>query len=105
MPVVPTSTSTSGVLSQMVSPPPTRFPRKSSVTFKARKETHPFVHQYYLVADAFIAVNYGNGDLKGTCSRGYKHTFVFDGGFEGYTRDEFCFAASSNTWVSTFPVG
>ncbi|KAG6905030.1 hypothetical protein DXG01_005540 [Tephrocybe rancida] len=64
----------------------------------------PTIYTNYLVADASTAVNHGHGDLKGTYSRGYKHTFVFDSGFEGYTRDDFCFAASSNTWVGTpFP--
>ncbi|KAG6915703.1 hypothetical protein DXG01_010313 [Tephrocybe rancida] len=61
---------------------------------------------YYLVADASTAVNYGQGDLKVTYSRGYKRTsFAVDGGFESYTCDDFCFAASSNTWVGTSPAG
>ncbi|KAG6829651.1 hypothetical protein H0H87_010592 [Tephrocybe sp. NHM501043] len=61
---------------------------------------------YYLVADASTAVNYGQGDLKVTYSRGYKRrTLAIDGGFESYTCDEFCFAASSGNWVGTSPSG
>ncbi|KAF8054343.1 hypothetical protein FPV67DRAFT_1131368 [Lyophyllum atratum] len=64
---------------------------------------------YYLVADESTAVNYGQGDLKVTYSRGYKRkSLVIDGGFEGYTcggGDEFCFAASYSAWIGTSPLG
>ncbi|KAG6906224.1 hypothetical protein DXG01_015127 [Tephrocybe rancida] len=52
---------------------------------------------YYVVADASTAVNHGHGDLNVTYSRGYKGT--------SFAVDEFCFAASSNTWVGTSPAG
>ncbi|KAJ7853275.1 hypothetical protein B0H14DRAFT_2580436 [Mycena olivaceomarginata] len=41
---------------------------------------------YYLVADESTAVNYGQGDLVVTLSRGYRRKdLLTDGGFEGYT--------------------
>jgi hypothetical protein len=63
--------------------------------------------QYYLVSDASTAVNYGQGDLKVTYSRGYKRkNLLTDGGFEGYTGcTNFCFAESYTNWVGTSPVG
>ncbi|GLB40797.1 hypothetical protein LshimejAT787_0900120 [Lyophyllum shimeji] len=64
---------------------------------------------YYIVADESTAVNYGQGDLKVTYSRGYKRkTLTVDSGFEGYTcpnGDEFCFGTSSSAWVGTSPTG
>lgn len=64
---------------------------------------------YYLVADESTAVNYGQGDLKVTYSRGYKRKpLTIDGGFEGYTcpnDDEFCFAASYSAWIGISPAG
>ncbi|KAJ7648015.1 hypothetical protein FB45DRAFT_782995 [Roridomyces roridus] len=61
---------------------------------------------YYLVADESTAVNYGQGDLVVTLSRGYKRLSVLpDGGFESYTCDDFCYAASSDNWVGTTPSG
>ncbi|KAG6835263.1 hypothetical protein H0H93_003331, partial [Arthromyces matolae] len=63
---------------------------------------------YYLVADASTAVNYGQGDLQVTYSRGYKRlSLAVDGGFEGYTcgGDDFCYDASSSTWKGLSPAG
>ncbi|KAG6852896.1 hypothetical protein C0991_008293 [Blastosporella zonata] len=61
---------------------------------------------YYLVADPSTAVNYGQGDLQVTYSRGYARTsLAVDGGFESFTCDEFCFAASNGNWVGTSPAG
>ncbi|KAJ6511634.1 hypothetical protein DFH09DRAFT_1100386 [Mycena vulgaris] len=62
---------------------------------------------YYLVADESTAVNFGQGDLVVTLSRGYRRkTLLLDGGFEGYTAcDDFCFTASYANWIGTSPVG
>ena len=61
-----------------------------------------FAFQYYIVADASTAVNYGQGDLVVTYSRGYaRKDFVIDGGFEGYTCDGFCYTESYANWVAT----
>lgn len=64
--------------------------------------------QYYLVADASTAVNYGQGPLKVTYSRGYKRTsVVMDGGFESFVcgTGDFCYSASSGTWTGTSAAG
>ncbi|KAF7356083.1 hypothetical protein MVEN_00938200 [Mycena venus] len=63
--------------------------------------------QYYLVADNTTAVNFGQGNLKVTLSRGYaRKTALPDGGFEGFTAcDDFCFAASYANWIGTSPAG
>ncbi|KAJ7118053.1 hypothetical protein C8R44DRAFT_982831 [Mycena epipterygia] len=60
---------------------------------------------YYLVADESTAVNFGQGDLVVTLSRGYRRLSVLpDGGFEGYTAcDFFCFTASYANWIGTSP--
>lgn len=59
-----------------------------------------------MVADASTAVNYGQGDLKVTYARGYRRkSLVLDGGFEGYTCADFCFAASYASWIGTSPAG
>ncbi|KAF5371389.1 hypothetical protein D9615_009658 [Tricholomella constricta] len=64
---------------------------------------------YYLVADESTAVNYGQGTLKVTYSRGYRRrTLLLDGGFEAYTCADggiFCFAGSSSTWSGISPLG
>ncbi|KAJ7509556.1 hypothetical protein B0H11DRAFT_1252171 [Mycena galericulata] len=62
---------------------------------------------YYLVADASTAVNFGQGDLVVTLSRGYSRTSaVTDGGFEGYTAcDDFCFVPSYANWIGTSSSG
>ncbi|KAG5353927.1 hypothetical protein E4T56_gene13229 [Termitomyces sp. T112] len=63
---------------------------------------------YYLVADESTAVNYGQGNLRVTWSCGYKRTsFALDGGFESYACNgtNFCFAASSATWIGSSPYG
>ncbi|KAJ7486587.1 hypothetical protein FB451DRAFT_1391495 [Mycena latifolia] len=62
---------------------------------------------YYLVADESTAVNFGQGDLKVTYSRGYaRKNLVIDGGFEGYAAcDDFCFTASYANWIGTSPAG
>ncbi|KAF7303810.1 hypothetical protein MIND_00610700 [Mycena indigotica] len=58
---------------------------------------------YYLVADESTAVNYGQGSLVVTLSRGYaRKNLVIDGGFEGYTGcSDFCFTASYSNWIGT----
>ncbi|KAF7315691.1 hypothetical protein MIND_00084700 [Mycena indigotica] len=62
---------------------------------------------YYLVADESTAVNYGQGDLVVTMSRGYaRKNLVIDGGFEGYTAcDDFCFTESYSNWIGTSSKG
>ncbi|KAJ6582353.1 hypothetical protein B0H19DRAFT_526848 [Mycena capillaripes] len=62
---------------------------------------------YYLVADESTAVNFGQGPLVVTLSRGYARKSVLpDGGFEGFTAcDDFCFAASYSNWIGTSPSG
>ncbi|KAJ6481064.1 hypothetical protein C8R45DRAFT_320151 [Mycena sanguinolenta] len=62
---------------------------------------------YYLVADESTAVNYGQGDLVVTLSRGYaRKNYLTDGGFEGYTAcNDFCFTDSYANWVGTSPAG
>jgi len=64
---------------------------------------------YYLVADASTAVNFGQGDLLVTDSRGYaRSNSIVDGGFEGFTcgaGEDFCFAASYANWEGTSPDG
>ncbi|KAJ7486833.1 hypothetical protein FB451DRAFT_1363051 [Mycena latifolia] len=61
---------------------------------------------YYLVADNSTAVNFGQGDLKVTYSRGYaRKNLVIDGGFEGYACGDFCFTASYANWIGTSPSG
>ncbi|KAG5635907.1 hypothetical protein H0H81_009688 [Sphagnurus paluster] len=59
---------------------------------------------YYIPADASTAVNYGQGDLVVTYSRGYRRqSLAIDGGFEQYTCADFCFAASYAHWIGTSP--
>ncbi|KAJ7069448.1 hypothetical protein C8F01DRAFT_514267 [Mycena amicta] len=60
---------------------------------------------YYLVADESTAVNFGQGDLVVTLSRGYaRKNLVIDGGFEGFDAcDDFCFTASYANWIGTSP--
>ncbi|KAJ7301698.1 hypothetical protein DFH08DRAFT_1090122 [Mycena albidolilacea] len=60
---------------------------------------------YYLVADESTAVNFGQGDLLVTYSRGYSRISVLpDGGFEGYNGcSDFCFTASYSNWIGTSP--
>ncbi|KAJ7897717.1 hypothetical protein B0H14DRAFT_3589771 [Mycena olivaceomarginata] len=62
---------------------------------------------YYLVADESTAVNYGQGDLVMTLSRGYRRKdLLTDGGFEGYTAcNDFCFTASYANWIGISPAG
>ncbi|RDB31124.1 hypothetical protein Hypma_000065 [Hypsizygus marmoreus] len=61
---------------------------------------------YYVVADESTAVNYGQGDLKVTYSRGYRRkSLVIDGGFEGYTCSDFCYAGKYANWIGTSPAG
>jgi len=51
-------------------------------------------------------VNYGQGDLVVTYSRGYRRKdFVIDGGFEGYTCTGFCFSESYANWIGTSSPG
>ncbi|KAJ7625788.1 hypothetical protein FB45DRAFT_922306 [Roridomyces roridus] len=65
------------------------------------------VDGYYLVADESTAVNFGQGDLVVTLSRGYaRKSVVVDGGFEGFTEcDDFCFEPSYTNWVGTSQAG
>ncbi|KAF8205867.1 hypothetical protein K438DRAFT_1917903 [Mycena galopus ATCC 62051] len=62
---------------------------------------------YYLAANESTAVNFGQGSLVVTFSRGYARTSVLpDGGFEGFTAcSDFCFAASYANWIGTSPPG
>ncbi|KIK61867.1 hypothetical protein GYMLUDRAFT_72930 [Collybiopsis luxurians FD-317 M1] len=67
---------------------------------------------YYIVADESSAVNFGQGDLVVTESRGYKRqNVVVDGGFEGYTctppgqEVPFCFTEGYANWQGTSPAG
>ncbi|KAJ7097179.1 hypothetical protein B0H15DRAFT_797884 [Mycena belliarum] len=62
---------------------------------------------YYLVADVSTAVNFGQGDLVVTLSRGYaRKNLVIDGGFEGYAAcDDFCFTESYANWIGTSAPG
>ncbi|KAF9467605.1 hypothetical protein BDZ94DRAFT_969039 [Collybia nuda] len=62
---------------------------------------------YYIPAGADTAVNYGQGDLKVTYSRGYhRRDALSDGGFEGYTGcSDFCFTESYSSWIGTSPSG
>jgi len=62
------------------------------------------------VADSSTAVNYGQGDLRVTYSRGYSRiNLVSDGGFEGYRCPDpsitFCFAESYADWIGTSLTG
>ncbi|KAJ7589536.1 hypothetical protein C8J56DRAFT_1076194 [Mycena floridula] len=62
---------------------------------------------YYVTADASTAVNFGQGDLKVTFSRGYRRkTAIIDGGFEldgltGCTNTVRCFIESDANWIGT----
>ncbi|KAE9398947.1 hypothetical protein BT96DRAFT_976123 [Gymnopus androsaceus JB14] len=58
---------------------------------------------YYLVADESTAVNYGQGDLVVTQSRGYsRQNAIVDGGFEGYTCDSGATACSTSSYANWF---
>lgn len=66
--------------------------------------------QYYIPADESTAVNFGQGDLQVTESRGYsRQNIVVDGGFEGYTcgGDDapLCFTQGYANWQGTSPPG
>jgi hypothetical protein len=65
----------------------------------------PLLPQYYLASDESTAVNYGQGSLVVTLSRGYaRKSALIDGGFEGYTAcGDFCFAESYANWIGTSP--
>ncbi|KAJ7509561.1 hypothetical protein B0H11DRAFT_2184145 [Mycena galericulata] len=65
------------------------------------------VLQYFLVADESTAVNFGQGDLVVTLSRGYSRiSAATDGGFEGFTEcDDFCFDTSYANWIGTSSPG
>ncbi|KAJ7597742.1 hypothetical protein C8J56DRAFT_327407 [Mycena floridula] len=60
---------------------------------------------YYVPADASTAVNFGQGDLKVTLSRGYRRkTAIIDGGFEldgltGCSDTVPCFVESDANWI------
>jgi hypothetical protein len=64
---------------------------------------------YYIIADESTAVNFGQGDLVVTESRGYARLdSIVDGGFEGYTCGSgveipFCFTPGYSNWQGTSP--
>ncbi|KAJ7699725.1 hypothetical protein B0H16DRAFT_780314 [Mycena metata] len=64
---------------------------------------------YYLVADESTALNFGQGDLVVTYSRGYARTSLLpDGGFESFTDsgpdcDGFCFTEEDTYWIASSP--
>ncbi|GLB44424.1 hypothetical protein LshimejAT787_1700510 [Lyophyllum shimeji] len=64
---------------------------------------------YYIVADESTAVNYGQGNLQVTYSRGYRRkSLIIDGGFEGYKCGDlgpFCFTTSYANWIGTSSLG
>ncbi|KAF9442645.1 hypothetical protein P691DRAFT_764987 [Macrolepiota fuliginosa MF-IS2] len=64
---------------------------------------------YYLVADESTAVNFGQGDLKVTYSRGYKRkSLIQDSGFESFAAcpvPDICWTESDQFWVATSPSG
>ncbi|KAJ6532113.1 hypothetical protein DFH09DRAFT_1408752 [Mycena vulgaris] len=64
---------------------------------------------YYRVADESTAVNFGQGDLVVTYSRGYARKSVLpDGGFEGFGDsdcDGFCLTDSYANWIGSSPAG
>ncbi|KAJ7237235.1 hypothetical protein C8J57DRAFT_127460 [Mycena rebaudengoi] len=64
---------------------------------------------YYLVANESTAVNFGQGDLVVTYSRGYARKSVLpDGGFESFDGndcDGFCFTESNANWIGSSPAG
>jgi hypothetical protein len=63
----------------------------------------PLLPQYYLASDESTAVNYGQGSLVVTLSRGYaRKSALIDGGFEGYTAcDKFCVTESYANWIGS----
>ncbi|KAJ7224730.1 hypothetical protein B0H12DRAFT_1149927 [Mycena haematopus] len=67
----------------------------------------PTTYTYFLAADETSAVNFGQGSLVVTFSRGYGRTSILpDGGFEGFTAcSDFCFAGSYASWTGTSPPG
>ncbi|KAJ3877108.1 hypothetical protein F5051DRAFT_409571 [Lentinula edodes] len=62
---------------------------------------------YFIPSDNSTAVNFGQGDLLVTESRGYKrNNLIVDGGFEGYTcgtsaEVPFCFTPGYSAWQGT----
>ncbi|KAK7008308.1 hypothetical protein R3P38DRAFT_3211310 [Favolaschia claudopus] len=60
---------------------------------------------YYLPTDASTAVNFGQGPLVVTLSRGYaRRDLLPDGSFESFAPcSDFCFAATSPFWIGTSP--
>ncbi|KAJ7615453.1 hypothetical protein FB45DRAFT_1008372 [Roridomyces roridus] len=66
---------------------------------------------YYLPANASTAINYGQGDLKVTLSRGYKRlSLAVDGGFEGYnplgcSDSGYCYDEFYANWIGSFTSG
>jgi len=60
---------------------------------------------YWEPTDESTAVNYGQGDLEVTWSRGYsRNSLIIDGGFEGYVcgdDETFCYTTSYANWVGT----
>jgi hypothetical protein len=65
--------------------------------------------QYYIPADESTAVNYGQGDLKVTYSRGYQRLpLLADGDFESFTCDHgesICYTTTASNWKTTSPDG
>ncbi|KAJ4479930.1 hypothetical protein J3R30DRAFT_3701078 [Lentinula aciculospora] len=61
---------------------------------------------YYIPADPSTAINYGQGSLSVTQSRGYKRiTYVLDGGFEDYSCGglSFCYTNEVEGWLTSSP--
>ncbi|KAF9256611.1 hypothetical protein L218DRAFT_936497 [Marasmius fiardii PR-910] len=84
---------------------------KAVITDKPRTYT---CSMYYLPADASTAVNYGQGDLKVTESRGYRRkNLVIDGNFEQYQcgdtsgvpENDFCYTTTTPNWIGVSPPG
>ncbi|KAF5375613.1 hypothetical protein D9757_008547 [Collybiopsis confluens] len=64
---------------------------------------------YYIPADPSTAINYGQGSLIVSDSRGYtRKSYVLDGGFEDYTcgnLGDFCFTNVTDRWIASSPAG
>ncbi|KAJ7827813.1 hypothetical protein B0H14DRAFT_3720112 [Mycena olivaceomarginata] len=58
---------------------------------------------YYLASDETTAVNYGQGSLVVTLSRGYaRKSALIDGGFEGYTAcNQTCLTQTYANWIGS----
>jgi len=105
-PVEPAFTSISGVL--WLTTNLNHIPAQWYVaSFMMHGSSFLLVFQYYVAADESTAVNYGQGNLKVTYSRGYSRVPLLpDGDFESYTcpnGEEYCYTngAGTATWTTT----